>query len=325
MKDKIIFKVVKILNRGSLVIFPTDTAYGLGCRIDKPAALKKLQKITRRPSNMPSPVLVSSLSMAQKYLQKTTPELKSLARKFWPGPLTLIYRCKTQKVHPLVRGGKKTLGVRQPNHSLILKIIKKIDVPIIGTSANIHGHQTPFNKKDLNPKLIKKVDLIIYGRCLHNQASTVLDLSKTPWQVLRRGSIKVVLVTGCFDVLHQEHKKFLKKSKKQGPILIVGVEPDSRVRELKGKKRPANKTQTRINNLKKLDIADQIFILPPDFHQEEKRLTLLKKINPDILAISAADPFLKNKKKICQKANICLKIVLLYNPKVSTTKILNNP
>ncbi len=323
MKNLIIKKAVKILNQDGLVIFPTDTAYGLGCRIDKPQALKKIQKITRRPPSIPSPVLVSSLKMAQKYLQKTPLEFEKLTQKFWPGPLTLIYPCKTQKVHPLIRGQGSTLGVRQPNHLLILKITKKLGIPLLGTSANIHGQSTPFKKKDLNPALIKKADLVVPGKCKYSKASTVLDLSTTPWQTLRHGPIKISLITGCFDLLHQEHKKFLKKSQASGHILIVGVEPGSRVKQLKGKDRPLNKAQTRINNLKKLNIAGHIFLLPFDFNQEEKRVALLKKINPDILAVSGQDPFFKNKKKLCQKLNISLKIVLPYNPKVSTTKILN--
>jgi L-threonylcarbamoyladenylate synthase len=323
MNNSIITKTVAILNQGGLIIFPTDTAYGLGCRLDNPQALQKINKITKRLSTMPSPVLVSSLKMAQKFLQKTSPAFIKLTQKFWPGPLTLIYKCQIHKVHPLVRGQGSTLGVRQPNHPIVLKIIQKIGVPILGTSANLHGHSTPFEKKDLNPKILKHVDLILGGNCPLKESSTVLDLSQTPWQVLRRGSIKVVLVTGCFDILHSEHQKFLQKSKEQGHILIVGVEPNSRVQKLKGSKRPINKDQIRIKNLKKLELADHIFILPQDFGQEKKRLSLLKKINPDILAISSKDPFLKIKKNLCQKTNICLKIVLPYNPKVSTTKILS--
>lgn len=133
---------------------------------------------------------------------------------------------------------------------------------------------------------------------------------------------KIVLVTGCFDVLHSEHLKFLKKAKKEGDILVVGLESDKRVREMKGKGRPVNLWQERVKNLVRLNEVDFILKLPDDFNKQNVRLETLRLIKPDILATSSHDSFEKKKRKECQKIGCQLKIVHQYNPKISTTKIL---
>jgi cytidyltransferase-like protein len=131
-----------------------------------------------------------------------------------------------------------------------------------------------------------------------------------------------VLVTGVFDILHLEHKKFLQKAKKQGDTLLVGLETDLRVRKLKGPTRPINSIQTRIKNLKKWEIADQVFALPEKFNSLKNHHTLINQIKPNILAVSSQTPNLPTKKKLMKSIGGTLKIVHSHNPKISVTKIL---
>lgn len=133
---------------------------------------------------------------------------------------------------------------------------------------------------------------------------------------------KIVLVTGVFDVLHYEHQNFLKKAKMGGDALVVGIESDVRVKQLKGESRPFNSQLKRLFNLKKLNIADEIFILPNNFFLKEKIKQLVKKINPDHLAISSHSPGLLKKKKIMQECGSDLKIVHDRNFNISSTLIL---
>lgn len=186
-------RAIKILKNGGIVIFPTDTAYGIGCRIDDREAVKKLFKIRQRPKTQAVPVLVSSVEMAQRHLKSLPEKVKELMEKYWPGGLTIIYSCQTKKVPILVRGGGKTLGVRMPDHEIPLYTINKVGVPIIGTSANFHGEKTPYSFKDLNPELVKKVDLLIKGKCPEGKVSTVIDCSKKPWKILRKGAVEIKL------------------------------------------------------------------------------------------------------------------------------------
>ncbi len=130
-----------------------------------------------------------------------------------------------------------------------------------------------------------------------------------------------VLVTGVFDLLHQEHLNFLTKAKATGDILLVGLETDSRVKKLKGSNRPINSLQTRIKNLKKRGIANQVFALPEKFDLPEHHLALINQIKPDILAVSSHTPNLTAKRHLIESIGGKLLIVHQHNPKISTTKI----
>ena len=191
-KDNQINKAVSILNQGGIVIFPTDTAFGIGCRIDKLSSVKRLFKIRKRPQTQAVPVLVDSIRMAQKYLlSPLSDNVRHLIRDYWPGALTIIYGCKLNLVSPLVRGYGKTLGVRMPDNNTILNILKGTRVPVLAPSANFHGDSTPYHLSDLNKELIKKVDFVVSGECKIGLASTVLDVSLVHWKILRQGKIQI--------------------------------------------------------------------------------------------------------------------------------------
>lgn len=185
-------KVVEILNQGGIIIFPTDTAFGIGCRIDNEKAIKKLFAIRKRPGFMAMPVLVGSLEMAREYVLEIPRDVKEkLIDKFWPGALTIVLQSRIEMVPELVRGHSTTIGVRMPDSKIILEIIKGVGVPILGPSANFHGCNTPYEYQNLDNKLIKLVDYVVKGECLVKKPSTVIDCSKTPWQILRQGALKV--------------------------------------------------------------------------------------------------------------------------------------
>jgi len=187
-----IAKAVKILNGGGIVIFPTDTAFGIGCRIDNLESVKKLFRIRKRPELQPVLVLVNSIEMAQNYLMPLDLRVKKLMEKYWLGALTIVYNCQIAKVPTLVIGGGKTLGIRMPNHSLILELIKEVGVPILGPSANFHGGKTPYKFEDLNPELVKSIDYVIPGQTNNfGTPSTVVDCSVSPWKILRQGTVKL--------------------------------------------------------------------------------------------------------------------------------------
>ncbi len=190
--NKQIEEAVKILNQGGIVIFPTDTAFGIGCRMDNEEAIKRLFKIRNRPESQAVPVLVADLEMVKKYTAEVPEDvIENLIKPFWPGALTIVLNAKIEKVPPLVRGGGETVGIRMPNHAIILEIIRTVGVPILGPSANFHGENTPYEFKDLNPELISLVDYVVEGECPVKQTSTVIDCTKTPWEILRQGAVTV--------------------------------------------------------------------------------------------------------------------------------------
>lgn len=182
---------INILNRGGIIIYPTDTAFGIGCRIDNYKAIDRLFRIRRRPLAQPTPVLVSSTEMALPYFDHPSQIVRRLMREYWPGALTVIYNCKKNLVYSPIRGGGETVGLRMPNHQTALTIIEGAGVPILGPSANFHGDPTPYQLSDLNPDLTKLVDLVVPGVTSIGQASTVVDCTVEPYKIIRQGTVNL--------------------------------------------------------------------------------------------------------------------------------------
>lgn len=185
-------KAVKVLEEGGVIVFPTDTAFGIGCRIDRLKAIERLFEIRKRPLSMATPVLVSGLKMAKSYWDSDTKEVEEkLISKYWPGALTVVLKANKNLVPSLVRGGGENIGIRMPANDLILEIIKESGVPILAPSANLHGEQTPYSINDLDKYIVQSVDLVLEGESHFKNASTVIDCAKKPWEVLRQGAIRV--------------------------------------------------------------------------------------------------------------------------------------
>ncbi len=181
----------EIVKNGGIIIFPTDTAFGIGCRIDNTAAVDRLFKIRRRPAGQAMPVLVSCIKMALTYYLDPSDVVRRLMKEHWPGALTIVSQCNKNAIDSPIRGGGETIGLRIPNHPAILKIIEEVGVPVLGPSANFHGDPTPYSLSDLNPELVKLVDYVVPGECTVKQASTVIDCSVSPYKILRQGGVKL--------------------------------------------------------------------------------------------------------------------------------------
>ncbi len=133
----------------------------------------------------------------------------------------------------------------------------------------------------------------------------------------------IVLASGIFDIIHQEHKKFLTQAKAVGDILLVGLETDARTRQLKGKDRPINPLSTRLANLARLNIANYLFALPEDFGHSKVREDFVIKLRPHILAVSDQTPNFGEKQRIMKLVDGKVLIVHPYNPAISTTKVID--
>ncbi len=137
----------------------------------------------------------------------------------------------------------------------------------------------------------------------------------------REKKLPIVLATGVFDLLHDEHLKFLKAAKAKG-WLLVGIESDARVRAMKGPDRPITTQELRLRNLEQLDIADAVFILPEHFSTPEQRLQLVEEIRPHILAVSSHSDHLDRKRAIMEQVGGEVVVVLDHNPAISTSQLL---
>lgn len=152
-----------------------------------------------------------------------------------------------------------------------------------------------------------------------------MDLPEELANILRirkRSHSQLTLVTGVFDVLHREHRRFLQAASQLSDILLIGLESDQRVRELKGEDRPIHSVSERQANLRDWGLADVIFALPRDFGQASVRQEILQAIKPDFLAVSSHTPFLAVKRAELKAIGGQVKIVYQFNPQVSSTKLL---
>lgn len=187
-------KAIGVFRNGGIVIFPTDTVWGIGCVINNEESVKKLYEIRKRPLEKAVIALVNSIEMAQDYLLPIEEKVrKNILEKYWPQSLTVILRCNKEKVPSIVRGGGETLAVRMSSHPILSQIITELNTPILAPSANFAGEKTPIKFSDLDKNLKSMVDYIIKGVSMGNKPSTVIDCSEEPWKILRQGDVTINL------------------------------------------------------------------------------------------------------------------------------------
>ncbi len=192
--DEIIDRAVDILKKGGLVVYPTDTSYGIGCDPLNPEALKSLLRVKQRDPKYGVPLLFSSIDQCSEY--HTFHEFERiLARLFWPGALTLVVTPR-KEIPEHVRGERESIAVRVPDHDVPRAIARKMDVPIVGTSANISGGPSPFSMDVALEQLGDSVDLYIDGgesKVIKN--STIISIvssgDKSHIKVHREGVITI--------------------------------------------------------------------------------------------------------------------------------------
>lgn len=146
-------------------------------------------------------------------------------------------------------------------------------------------------------------------------------LSVNRINILSKGDQKIVLAGGCFDIIHIGHIEFLKNAKKTGDILVLLLESDESIKNLKGEKRPINNQDNRSKILSSIEFVDYVIPLPK-IYQTQDYNDLVLKIKPNIIAITSGDPNLKNKKLQAKSVNGKVKVVLKKMPDHSTTKLL---
>ena len=181
-------KALKIINNGGLIVYPTDTVYGLGADPFNKKAVKKLFKAKDRPYKEALPVLVSSLKEAHRlaYFPKIADKITDT---FWPGPLTIILK-RENNIQNFLGGNPNLIGLRMPNHSLTLKLTELCGGSLIGTSANRSGSKPARSAVEAEKQFGKNIDLILDGGHTPTEtSSTVIDLSHEKPKIIRTGPI----------------------------------------------------------------------------------------------------------------------------------------
>jgi len=180
---------VELLERGGLVGLPTETVYGLGVDGTNPAAVEAVFEVKGRPGNKPLNVLVDDMAMVEKICRDIPEDAYTLARAFWPGPLTMILWGRGVLPDGVSAGGN-TQGVRCPDHPNTLEVIRGLGKPLACPSANLSGARSPKTAHDVLEQLGGRIDAVLDGGiCSVGVESTILDLTVLPYRILRHGGL----------------------------------------------------------------------------------------------------------------------------------------
>ena len=200
-RDKAIRRIVHILRSGGLVVFPTDTFYGLGGDGFSPAAVRRIFELKLRDMSRPLLVLVSDLEMVRRLAKDIPPVFWKIAEEFWPGPLTIALRASA-KVPRELCGGGESLAMRLPAVPWLREVVREAGLPVIATSANISGEGEISAAAQAQKIFGGKVELIVDGGLTPGGApSTVLDLTAEPPRIVRQGAVSISRLKEFFQQL----------------------------------------------------------------------------------------------------------------------------
>lgn len=222
-------KAIEVLKKGGLIIFPTETAYGVGVDSTNTEAVTKLLKYKKRPEGKAISIAVYNKEMAKKYV-----EINSIAENFYktflPGPVTVISNSK-HNTDARLESENGTLGIRIPNYKPVLDLIENFGAPITATSANISGGKTPYSISDILNNLPDKnkelIDLIIdAGELPKNPPSTVIDTTSSELTILRSGRINPLNTELIKTIESTSEIDTIQIGKTMGSELIQKKEPN---------------------------------------------------------------------------------------------------
>ena len=178
-----------VLKMGGLVAVPTETVYGLAGNGLSADAISRIYEVKGRPAVKPLSLMVADASAMEQYCSEVPSAARVLAEKFWPGPLTIVLKAK-QLLPDILLAGGSTVGLRCPDHALTLQALREAGVPFAAPSANLSGALSPKTAGDVLKVFDGVIDAVIDGGvCTLGRESTILDMSKKPYRVLRQGAL----------------------------------------------------------------------------------------------------------------------------------------
>jgi len=185
--DEGIRKSVEIIENGGVIIFPTDTVYGIGCNPYDANAVKKIYEIKSREKIKSLPVLASSIQIV-KQISIIDEFTENIIKKYWPGPLTLILKLKDKNLKKSLNLEDK-IAVRIPNSECTLKLLNKCNL-LVGTSANVSGDSS-FTDPQECMKNVRNYDVFVDGGTITSKGeSTIIEIENEKIRIIREGALK---------------------------------------------------------------------------------------------------------------------------------------
>ena len=178
-----------IIRRGGLVAVPTETVYGLAGNGLNESAVREIYEVKGRPAIKPLSLMVPDESAMEQYCEDVPQQAHALAQSFWPGPLTIVLKAK-KAIPAIVLAGGETVGLRCPDHPLTLSLLRQCGLPLAAPSANPSGEASPKTAEQVLSYFDGKIDAVIDGGpCGVGRESTLIDLSRAPYRILREGAL----------------------------------------------------------------------------------------------------------------------------------------
>jgi protein arginine phosphatase len=196
--DESITRAADCLNAGQLVIFPTETVYGIGVRADHPQGLQRLYEVKNRPADQPLTVHIPHRDRILDFIADPPPIALRLARKGWPGPLTLLISSPSPASEPITRSTGQdvvgalyhngTVGLRCPAHAVARDLLSQVNGPVVAASANRAGHSPPGTLTQAVDEMGDSVDLALDGGpAQYDLASTIVRIGEKDFEIVREG------------------------------------------------------------------------------------------------------------------------------------------
>ncbi len=192
IKDDELDEVVDIIKRDGIVVFPTETVYGIGGNALSENVIKNIYNIKKRPQEKALNILVKNKEEIKKYAYISNELEEEIIDKFMPGPITIILKKRKSQIPDLLTGNNDTIGIRIPDNDIVKKILEKCNLPIAAPSANISGKPSSIRLEDIKPDFDGKVDAFIDGgKCKQNISSTIVKVIDGNIKILREGIISI--------------------------------------------------------------------------------------------------------------------------------------
>ena len=185
-QPRLVQQVVELLENGGVIIYPTDTVYGLGCSIYSKKAMKRLHLIKKMDPKKPLTLICSNQTQIQEYTQGIETPIFKLLRKHLPGPYTFVFRA-SKIVPKMMLTPRSTVGFRWPDHPITLAIVEMLGHPILSSSLRISEDQLYDNPQEIHDHFKKRVDAVVDGGSIFAEHSTIIDFSQGDPILLRQG------------------------------------------------------------------------------------------------------------------------------------------
>jgi len=303
-------KAVETLRAGDLVVFPTETVYGLGANAADPAAVRKIFEVKGRPADHPVIVHLDNQRYLHRWVSDVPEMAQRLASMFWPGPLTLILP-KADNVNDIVTGGQSSIGIRIPSHPMALQLLTAFGGGIAAPSANRYGRLSPTKPEHVRDELGEAVDVILDGgdspiglestivSCLNNEVrllrpgfitrsqieqvvgsfATGGEVPRAPGDRVQHYAPSTPLEIVTSDELELKAGEILEREEK---VAVLAMRPPLHTKRymtwINAGKKPDAYAHNLYNNLRTLDRAQCVRILVQELPQDERWAAILDRL-----------------------------------------------